>query len=171
MARTLRLSARMKHPVLASALLVLAVGCAGSGQASYSASATYTAPELILIEPDVQVVADYDEPVFYTDNYYWRYDSGVWYRSNNHLRGWVRYEAVPPRLRKIERPAAYIHYRGNAQVTTAPEVRDHRDHQPPPPPPVRPTPPPPVQNPPPRPPHDLREERKEDMKEIKEQRK
>ena len=173
----------MKHPYLhgvASALLVLAVGCVGSGQAGYSASATYTAPELILIEPDIQVVADYDEPVFYTDNYYWRYDNGLWYRSNNHLNGWVQFEAIPPRLRRIERPTAYVHYHGDARVTTTgPQVRDHRDNQPPPPPPVaRPMPPaavpppPPVQQvPAPPPQRDLKQERKDDRKDMKEERK
>jgi len=154
----------MKYPLLhgvTSALLLLGVGCTASGQARYSASAQVTTPRLILIEPDIQVVADYDEPVFYTDSYYWRYDNGVWYRSNNHLRGWVRFEAIPPRLRRIERPTAYIRYRGEARVQpAAPVVRDHRDHEPAPPPPVPATPPP-------RDHRDDRKEVREDLKDIR----
>ena len=75
----------MKNPILTtvtSALLLFGIGCAGS--ARYSASASIETPQLIMIEPDVQVVADYHEPVFYSDNYYWRYDNGVWFRSDNH---------------------------------------------------------------------------------------
>ncbi len=157
MARRLPVSSLMKNPLLATAtsvLLMFGVGCAGSAQ--YSATATVETPRLILIEPDVQVVADYDQPVFYSENYYWRYDNGVWYRSNSHLRGWVRFEAVPARIRRIDRPTAYIRYRGEARGTANGQVRDHRDHQPPPPPayqppPVvnNPTPPPAYQPPPP----------------------
>lgn len=184
----------MKNPLLStvtSALLLFGVGCAGSAQ--YSATASVQTPRLILIEPDVQVVADYDQPVFYSENYYWRYDNGVWYRSNNHLRGWVRFEAVPARIRRIERPTAYIRYRGEARGNANGQVRDHRDHSPPPPayqppppvvnnstpppayqPPPR-NPPPPVHNPNPGPMNraekdirqDAREERKEAMDNAK----
>jgi len=149
----------MKNPLLStvtSALLLFGVGCAGSAQ--YSATATVDTPQLILIEPEVQVVADYDEPIFYTDNYYWRYDGGAWYRSNNHVRGWVRYEA-PARLRKIDRRERYVRYHG--------EVRDHRDHQPPPaaPPPTT------VYNPPPPPPPHPHADRKEVREDLKDARK
>lgn len=141
----------MRHPLLhavASSLLLL--GCAGSGTGTvhYSASAQVTTPEMVYIDEDVQVVADYHEPVFYTDNYYWRYDNGVWYRSDNHVRGWVRVEVVPPRIRRIDRPQVYVRYRGRGDVrgrgpvvrdhrtrtppTGSPVVRDHRDHVPPP---------------------------------------
>ncbi len=157
----------MKHPLLAavtSVLLATAAGCAGSAQ--YSATATVTTPRLILIEPDVQVVADYDQPVFYSENYYWRYDNGVWFRSNNHVRGWVRFEAVPARIRRIERPTAYIRFRGEARgQARTPEVRDHRDHQP-----VVNNPPPVVHTPPP-PPRDQRDDRKEVRDDLKDLRK
>jgi hypothetical protein len=44
-------------------------------------------PDLVTVSPGVQVVADYDEPVFYTDGFYWRYTDGGWYRSNNYATG------------------------------------------------------------------------------------
>ncbi len=106
--------------------------CAGSGSGSAHYSASVTTPELVYIEPEVQVIVDYHEPVFYTDNYYWRYESGVWYRSDNHVRGWVRFEAIPPRLRRIEQPTRYVRWRGEASGgvnTGGPVVRDHRDQQ------------------------------------------
>jgi hypothetical protein len=81
----------------------------------------------------VRVIADYGEPIFYNDSYYWRYDGGVWYRSSSYTSGWVRVEVVPVAIRRIERPTAYIHYRANARASSdrGPVVRDHRDPAPP----------------------------------------
>ena len=63
----------------------LAGGCTASGTAYYGGGGTLTAttvaPDLVYVSPGVQVVADYDYPVFYADNFYWRFDSGRWYRS------------------------------------------------------------------------------------------
>lgn len=92
--------------LLASLLLVTA--CAGT--ATYSATATVDTPELVEVEPGVQVIYDYDEPVFYSDNYYWRNDGGRWYRSSYHNRGWVAYEA-PSRVRTVSVRANYRHYK------------------------------------------------------------
>lgn len=121
---------------LLSALLFasLAGACAGTGQVHYGASVT--TPDLVYVSPGVQVIADYDEPIFYSDNYYWRYDAGVWYRSPYHTRGWVRVYDVPTRIRQIDRPTAYIRYRSNNRTVIrdnrnyrqpAPVVRDNRD--------------------------------------------
>ncbi|MEO7094831.1 MAG: hypothetical protein ABI175_16350 [Polyangiales bacterium] len=139
-------------------------GCVASGQAGYSANAQVTTPDLVYIDSDVQVIADYDEPIFYSGNYYWRYDGGAWYRSTYHTRGWVRYDNAPVAIRRIDRPTAYIHYHANASASARPEVRDHRDSPPPPPPVSSPPPPPPS-------PAAIREERKEERKEMKEERK
>jgi hypothetical protein len=92
--------------ILASLLFVTA--CAGT--ATYSASGTIYTPDLVEVEPGVQVVADYDDSVFYSDNYYWRNDGGRWYRSSYHDHGWVVAEP-PPRVRGIREPARYRHYR------------------------------------------------------------
>jgi hypothetical protein len=146
-------------------------GCVASGQAGYSANAEVTAPELVSIDSDVQVIADYDEPIFYSGNYYWRYDSGAWYRSQNHTRGWVRFDNAPVAIRRIDRPSAYIHYRGSASASarSQPVVRDHRDSPPPPPAPVirdhRDSPPPPPVR------EERKEERKDEKREIKDERK
>ena len=118
--------------ILTTATLLMG-GCVASGQAGYSANAEVTTPELVYIDSDVQVIADYDEPIFYSNNYYWRNDGGAWYRSTSHTRGWVRFDAAPAAIVRIQRPAAYIHYRGNASASahSQPEIRDHRDSPPP----------------------------------------
>ena len=95
-----------------------------------SAQVGVAAPDLVVVSPGVQVIADYDEPIFFSDNYYWRNTDGAWYRSTSYSGGWGRVEVAPVAIRSIERPAAYVHYHGEARVTTparAPEVRDHRE--------------------------------------------
>ena len=105
----------MKTSLLRSVLLVaLAGGCAGSGQFTYASQATL--PELVVISPGVQVIANYDEPIFYSDNYYWRNQGGTWYRSQDHTRGWARVEVAPVAIRAIVRPSAYVHYHGEVRA-------------------------------------------------------
>ena len=72
----------------------------------------YSTPSMEYVSPGVQVIADYDYPVFYSDGFYWRYDNNVWYRSGFYNRGWgVSYD-VPIGVRGIARPEGYAHYRG-----------------------------------------------------------
>jgi hypothetical protein len=106
------------------ALLVGAAGCAGgSGTVGYQATATYETapmPDMAYVSPGVQVIADYDEPVFYTDGYYWRYDSnGTWYRSHTWNGGWV-YASAPRPLLSIQSPRTYIRYRPSGYVSRRP---------------------------------------------------
>jgi hypothetical protein len=57
----------MQTSLLHSILFVaLAGACTGSGQITYSGQATV--PDLVVISPGVQVIADYDEPIFYSGN-------------------------------------------------------------------------------------------------------
>ncbi len=110
----------------------LAGGCAGTGTVYYGGGGTLTAttvaPDLVYVSPGVQVVADYDYPVFYADNFYWRYDSGRWYRSSWYGGGWV-YATPPHAVLRIDRPYAYRHYRPSGYVSRRPYVRDHRDYR------------------------------------------
>jgi len=132
----------MRTRILATALTLGVFGCAGG------MSITATTPELVFIEPGIQVVVDSDVPIFYTDNYYWRYEGNLWYRSHVASGGWIRYDAPPQHLRRIERPQQYVHYRPSRgpavreqRTPPPPVVRDHRtapppvvrDRQPPPP--------------------------------------
>src|SRR5512135_3663426 len=103
---------RTFHSVL---FAVCVAACTGSGQAqvNYGAEATVATPTLVEVEPGVQVVADYDQPVFFSEGVYWRYEGGVWYRSPYHNRAWVRVEAPPVAVRRIQRPEMYVHYHAN----------------------------------------------------------
>jgi hypothetical protein len=104
----------MQTSLLHSLLFLgLAGGCVASGRVGYTAQVT--APEMVVISPGVQVIANHDESVFYNDNYYWRNQGGVWYRSTAHTGGWVRHSA-PRAILSIERPSAYVRYRGSARV-------------------------------------------------------
>lgn len=69
-------------------------------------------PQLVVVEPGVQVVPDMDREVFLVDGFYWvRHDRG-WYRSRSHRGGWVLVPArgVPARLVKIPQ-GKYRRYR------------------------------------------------------------
>ena len=105
-------------------------GCAGgSGTVAYhgTASATVVAPspDLVYVSPGVHVIADYDEPVFYSDGFYWRYYNGVWYRSHVYTGGWA-YASPPRALLRIEHPYAYVRYRGPRGYVSRRDYRDNR---------------------------------------------
>ena len=123
-----------------SAILIVgalaASGCVVRGRATYSAGysgptavavAPAPAPNLVYISPGVQVIADYDYPVFYSDNWYWRYDNGAWYRSRYYDRGWYVSYDVPVHVRRIDRPHTYVRYRagGGGRVHVDNGVRAH----------------------------------------------
>jgi hypothetical protein len=81
---------------------VLGGGCA--------ATVTASTPDLVYAAPGVQVIADYDQPIFYSDGFYWWWSGGIWYRSSYYTGGWVA--ARPPvAVMRIERPYAYVRYR------------------------------------------------------------
>jgi hypothetical protein len=127
--------------VLSAAALT---GCFTTAEVGYRGSYTTAAPgadvyvstpDLVTVSPGIQVVADYDEPVFYTDGFYWRFYNNGWYRSNNYATGWYYYERPPVAVLRIDRPYAYVRYRPQGYVVRnnraryrPPEtiVRDHR---------------------------------------------
>ncbi|MEP6864481.1 MAG: hypothetical protein ABJE66_27915 [Deltaproteobacteria bacterium] len=111
-------------------------GCLGTGTADvqYSSDVSVSTPDLVEVSPGVQVVADYDDSVFYSDGFYWRYDNGGWYRSNNYAGGFVYWNAPPQAVITINDPGRYRHYRPSGyqprhQQYRRPEpiVRDHRE--------------------------------------------
>jgi hypothetical protein len=102
---------------LLSACLASTLGaCAGQADVRYSG--TVSTPELVALDtdPSVMVVANADEPVFYTDDTYWLYRDNRWYRSSSHRGGWARVERPPERVWRIERPTAYVHFRRGANT-------------------------------------------------------
>ena len=89
---------------------LLAAGC--MARVGYTATVSNEGyePEMAYAAPGVQVIVDYDEPIFYADSFYWRFYGGGWYRSHHHNDGWV-YATPPPAVRGIDRPQRYVHYR------------------------------------------------------------
>jgi hypothetical protein len=100
-------------------------GSACTVQGQVRSSAYVSTPELVLVEPGVYVVADYSQPVFYTDGYYWLYRDGYWLRSYTYSGSWVRVRGVPYHVRRIHQPRRYVHYRprASARVYYAPTRR------------------------------------------------
>jgi hypothetical protein len=111
-------------PILASSLLF--IGCTASGSTGVSYSAEVSAPAMVYIDSDVRVIADHDEPIFYTNSYYWRQTGGVWYRSSRHNSGWVAYSA-PAAIVRIQTPSAYVRYRASSNngKNNRPNQRKH----------------------------------------------
>lgn len=102
-------------------LMLLVLGSTALGGAScyssgYAVSgyATYATPDLAYVSPGVYVLRDWPEPVFYSNNLYWRYYGGRWYRSPYYNRGWV-YARPPLVISRIDRPYAYVRYRPSAR--------------------------------------------------------
>lgn len=104
----------MKRMIFVMSLLMLGACYSEEPGVAVYGGGYYAGPSMAYVAPGVQVVADYDYPVFYSDGYYWRYgDGGVWYRSGYYDRGWAVSYNVPYGVRGIARPEAYAHYRGN----------------------------------------------------------
>ena len=129
----------MRQTLIPALMFAALCGCLGTGEVTYSGGvsggAYVSSPDLVTVSPGVQVVADYDEPVFYTDGFYWRFYDNGWYRSNDYASGWIYWNAPPVYLTRIDRPYAYAHYRPAGYVVrdhggaryrpAAPIVRDH----------------------------------------------
>ena len=113
---------------------VLATGCVARAGYRATVSSEVYGPDLVYVAPGVQVIADYNEPIFYSSNVYWRFYGGTWYRSSYYTGGWVH--ASPPQVvLRIERPHAYVHYRPQGYTPRrhpqqGPTVRDHRQARP-----------------------------------------
>src|SRR3954468_20073926 len=105
---------------IATALATAAAGCY-SEEPNVAYAATATSPDLVEVSPGVQVIADYDYPVFYSDGLWWRYDNGLWYRSNRYYGGWGVAYNVPLGVRGVYNPGGYAHWHGG-------RVYDHRTY-------------------------------------------
>jgi hypothetical protein len=112
----------MKTSLLQSVLVVALVGGCGASRLTYGGEAT---PDLVVISPGVQVIADFDTPIFYSSNYYWRNASGFWYRSKSYTNGWARAQVVPDGIRAIARPSVYVRYRRQARANVSDDRQTH----------------------------------------------
>jgi hypothetical protein len=118
----------MLRTILISALFATAAaGCySEEPDVAYAGGATYGdgAPGLVEVSPGVDVISDYDYPVFYSDGLYWRYDGGIWYQSGFYNRGWGVAYNVPYGVRGIHNPGGYAHWHGGGYGG----IRDHRSY-------------------------------------------
>ena len=113
----------MRKTLLSVVLLgALASGCYSDADVGYTATYATATPTLAYVAPGVQVVYDYDYPVFFSDGFYWRYNDGIWYRSPYWNTGFSVAYDVPVGVRGIREPWAYRHYRGGTAI------RDHRGY-------------------------------------------
>ncbi|HUS66313.1 MAG TPA: hypothetical protein VMZ28_17295 [Kofleriaceae bacterium] len=100
---------------------LLGLGAAGTGCVAHGTMRTHAyvetaSPDLVYVSPGVYVVADYDEPVFYSSGSYWLYRDGFWFRSRVHTGGWARAYSPPVAVRSIHRPTVYVRYRASGRV-------------------------------------------------------
>ncbi len=109
--------------------LALAGGCAG--EATYTGTVAYSTqtPDLVYAAPGVSVIADYDEPIFYTGGAYWWNYEGAWYRSSRYTGGWV-YATPPVTITAINEPYRYRRYRPSGYVSRHRPVPSHRIERP-----------------------------------------
>jgi len=104
--------------LLGLVLLLTAGACATRTVYVKESARAKPVPTMVEVDRGVWVVENYPQPVFYSDNYYWRYDDGVWYRSVTLIDAPVRVHTsyVPVRIRRIEQPGVYVYYRAPAAV-------------------------------------------------------
>jgi len=101
----------MRHVLPCLLAAALASGCAGSYDYDYGYTSYYSTPDLAYVGNGVYAVTDWNEPVFYADDYYWRYNSGLWYRSPFYYGDWQYYAHPPRAVLQIDRPYNYVRYR------------------------------------------------------------
>lgn len=70
------------------------------------------APPLVVVQPGIQVVEDFDEEVFFTGGWYWVRRDGGWYRARapRAAFAWVEPRRVPAGLVRLP-PGQYKHWR------------------------------------------------------------
>ncbi len=108
----------MKTNFLRTALLsvLFSTGCVVGDPvqqypAGYPAGEEDDGADLVEVSPGVEVIADYDEPIFFADDLYWVNRGGFWWSSSWYGGGWGRAGFVPEHIRGIGNPGAYRHYR------------------------------------------------------------
>jgi hypothetical protein len=119
---------------------VLATGCVVAETRHRGTVVVSSSPDLVVVSPGLQVIADYDEPIFFADGFYWWYVDGYWYRSTVYTGGWIYVSNPPVVIVRIGEPHRYRHYRPHGYVVRQrpvpsrqlerPATRDHRRTRP-----------------------------------------
>jgi hypothetical protein len=84
------------------------------GEAVFTLNIPDVRPPLIVIQPGVSVIRDYDVEVFYANGYYWSRRDQTWFRSHDHRGTWARVDDrhVPAAIAKSP-PGHYRNYKGD----------------------------------------------------------
>ncbi len=91
-------------------------GCLHATPVEYSGPVRVDSAELIVINPDVKVVADSEKPMFFAVGSYWLFHDGGWY-SGASVRGtWTKVERPPIPVLQIDQPYAFTHYRDDRRA-------------------------------------------------------
>jgi hypothetical protein len=103
----------MKKLALAFALAFMLAPAAPRAQVGVHIDvALPVAPPLVVVQPGIQVVENWDEEVFFTRGYYWVQRDGAWYRARGPRSRFVfvEHRHVPVALVKMP-PGRYKHWR------------------------------------------------------------
>jgi len=110
----------MKKPLLAAATAALLSFPAFAQDVQLKISLPWlTPPPLVVVEPGIQVVPDYEEEIFFVDNWYWVRRDGRWWRTRDYHGGWAYMpRGVPPGLSRIP-PGKYRHWKAEKAAMKA----------------------------------------------------
>jgi hypothetical protein len=97
---------------------VLALGCAAPPQ-EYRGTLTVKSAQLMRHDPEVQVVADADKPLFFVAGSYWLFADGGWYRGATVTGPFVHERKPPWQVKTIGQPYAFTHYAHEKRERTA----------------------------------------------------
>ncbi|ABC80519.1 hypothetical protein [Anaeromyxobacter dehalogenans] len=102
-------------------------------------------PRLVVIQPGVQVVPEYQDEVFHQGGWYWLRREDGWYRAQSPRAAFVMVEPrIVPRVLVTLAPGRYRNWQPvEAAAPPPPPPPPYRPAPPPPPPEYRPAPPPP----------------------------
>jgi len=104
----------MKRLILCLALALSLLPDSAHAQVEMSISVGLpVAPPLVVVQPGVQVVENYDEEVFFVGGWYWCRRDDHWYRTRRPHASFVYVERgyVPTRLAYLPPPGHYRHWR------------------------------------------------------------
>ncbi|WP_223637970.1 hypothetical protein [Corallococcus sp. EGB] len=87
-------------------------------------------PPLVVVEPGVQVVEDYDEDLYVVDDVYWVRRDGRWFRARDYHGGWevVEERRVPVTVVRMP-PGRYKRWKHpKKRVVVVPASYHEHDH-------------------------------------------
>lgn len=103
---------RNAEPIgMRSVLFALALSACAASQPTFRGNVTVKSSELVVVDPDVRVVADADKPLFFAAGSYWLFHDAKWYRGASVNGPFVAERKLPWQVKKLDQPYAFVHYR------------------------------------------------------------